>query len=405
MDKVVLVLNAGSSSLRFAVYPLDGAARAPGPLYRGRIEGIGGQARLIVAGGDTAGGAEPAREIPGVTTQEKALAAALDWLDARASGLDIAAAGHRVVHGGLHFCAPALVDDGVLEQLATLIPLAPLHQPHNLAAIRALRRMAPGMTQVACFDTAFHRTMPAVAQHYALPRALTAAGLCRYGFHGLSYEHIASVLPEHLASAADSRVIAAHLGHGASMCALAGLRGIATTMGFTPLDGLPMATRCGSIDPGLVLHLVRDRGMAADAVADLLARQSGLAGVSGLSGDMRELLASGESQAAEAVDLFVHRAARELGALAADLGGLDSLVFTGGIGENSPIIRARICRKAAWLGVRLDAAANDAGGPCVSAPDSAVSVWVIPADEERVIAQHVRQIVAPAHPVSGETHT
>lgn len=393
MNKATLVLNAGSSSLRFAVYTPGKSVVTLNLVYRGRIDGIGDRARFVVER-TRGGGADalPVDDSMTLRTHTEALQVLLDWIHKHTSGLHFVAAGHRVVHGGTYFSAPEIVDAKVFKRLGELIPLAPLHQPHCLAAIEALNQIKPKLVQVACFDTAFHRTMPAVAQTFALPRALTAEGIRPYGFHGLSYEYIAGVLPDYLQAEADGRVIVAHLGHGASLCAMLGRRSVATTMAFTPLEGLLMATRCGSLDPGVLLYLMSEKGMKVEAVADLLNNKSGLLGVSGISGDMRELLASSEPQAAEAVELFIYRAGRELGSLAAASGGLDALVFTGGIGEHSAIIREQICRQAAWLGVNLDPAANAAGGPRISKEDSPVSVWVIPTNEERVIAEHAYRL-------------
>jgi acetate kinase len=395
MDQTILVLNAGSSSLKFAVFDARTVSSGGGAIARGRVEAIGGAARFTVE--DLAAGAAPAEvECAPVRRHVDALRAVLHWVLAwvrgRGAGARLVAVGHRVVHGGVHFGTPVRIDADVFARLEALVPLAPLHQPHSLAAIAALREIDPGLPQVACFDTAFHRSQPMVAQTFALPRALTESGVRAYGFHGLSYEYVADALPDPLGAAAEGRVIVAHLGHGASLCALRGRRSVATTMSFTPLDGLPMATRCGALDPGVPLYLMRERGMTPDAVTNLLNTQSGLLGVSGISGDMRELLASDDPRAAEAIELFVYRAGRELGSLAAALGGLDALVFTGGIGEHAAVIRERICQRAAWLGVRLDAAANAAGGARISDADSPVSVWVIPTDEERVIARHAYRI-------------
>jgi len=395
MQQTVLVLNAGSSSLKFALFDAGALPAAGEPWVRGRIEGIGGHGRFVVARSDRFD-TTPFPASDSFRTHEDALAALLEWLRAQRRGQHLVAVGHRVVHGGAHFSAPVRIDAGVLARLRELIPLAPLHQAQPLAAIEALGRVDPGLAQVACFDTAFHHAMPVVARTYALPRALTGQGIRPYGFHGLSYEYIADALPTHLGAQADGRVIVAHLGHGASLCALRERRSVATTMGFTPLDGLPMATRCGALDPGVLLYLMGERGMTVEAVADLLYRQSGLLGVSGFSGDMRELLASDDARAAEAVELFVYRAGRELGSLAAALGGLDALVFTGGIGERAAVIRERIGRQASWLGVRLDPTANAAGGPRISRADSPVSVWVIPTDEERVIARHAYRLACAA---------
>jgi acetate kinase len=301
-----------------------------------------------------------------------------------------------VVHGGLAYAKPVLIDDKVLAAIEELVPLAPLHQPHNIAAIRAVSAIAPKVPQVACFDTAFHRRAPPLAQEFALPRALTAKGVRRYGFHGLSYEYIMSVMPRVAPDCASGKLIVAHLGNGASMCAIAAGRSIATTMGMTALDGLPMGTRSGALDPGVILYLLQHEGMDAKAVEHLIYEHSGLLGVSGLSSDMRTLLASDLPAAKEAVDLFVYRIGRELGSLAAALGGLDALVFTAGIGEHAVEIRARVCKDAAWIGVSLDDKANEAGGPCISRPASKVSAWVIPTDENLMIARHTRQVLDAA---------
>jgi acetate kinase len=277
--------------------------------------------------------------------------------------------------------------------LEDLVPLAPLHQPHNLAAIRALMTLQPGLPQVACFDTAFHRTQDPLAQQFALPRDITAGGIQRYGFHGLSYEYIARVMPQHLGDLADSRVIVAHLGNGASLCAMRHRKSVATTMGFTALDGLMMGTRCGAIDPGVLFYLMRERNMPAEKVEDLLYRRSGLLGVSGISSDMRELLASDAPTASEAIDLFCYRAAREIGSLTAALGGLDALIFTAGIGERSHEVRARICEKLQWLGLAIDDAANRAHKTTLNRAESRVAVRLIPANEESVIARHTACII------------
>jgi acetate kinase len=332
--------------------------------------------------------------LPGDTHHDTALRTILDWIEARAGGAGIVAAGHRVVHGGTRYMAPIGITADVLRELEALVPLAPLHQPHNLAPIRALSELKPTLCQVACFDTAFHTTQPAVAQTFALPYALSEAGIKRYGFHGLSYEYVASVLGEYLGAAADGRVVVAHLGAGASMCAMHGRRSVATTMGFTALEGLPMGTRTGAIDPGVILHLLSERGMSVAGVTDLLYKQSGLLGMSGVSSDVRDLLASDSPRAAAALDVFVYRVGRELGSLAAALGGLDALVFTAGIGEHATSIRARICRDAAWLGVSLDEAANKQGGPCISKAGSRASAWVVPTNEELMIARHTLTLAA-----------
>jgi len=291
--------------------------------------------------------------------------------------------------------APVRIDEAVLAEIRRLIPLAPLHQPHNLLAIEALTRLHPALPQVACFDTAFHHGQPAVATTFALPRSLTDEGVRRYGFHGLSYEYIAGVLPEVTgAQIADGRVVVAHLGSGASLCALHGRRSIATTMGFTALDGLPMSERCGSLDPGVVLYLIEQKGMGASEVTNMLYHESGLLGVSALSGDMRTLLASRDPHAAEAIELFVYRISREIGSLAAALGGIDALVFTAGIGEHAAQVRQRVCNAAAWLGVELDEAANRAAGPRLTREGSKISVWVVPTNEDLMIARHTWRVLA-----------
>jgi acetate kinase len=327
------------------------------------------------------------------TTHDEALGVILQWIETRSAGVSVVAAGHRVVHGGLRYAGPVRITPGVLEELEALAPLAPLHQPHNVEPIKSLMKHRPDMTQIACFDTAFHRTQPDVAQTFALPFELSESGIKRYGFHGLSYEYIASVLPEHLGSSADGRVVVAHLGAGASMCALRGRRSVATTMGFTALDGLPMGTRTGSIDPGVILHLMSERRMSLSAVTDLLYKRSGLLGMSGVSSDVRDLLASDSPRARDALDVFVYRVGRELGSLVAALGGLDALVFTAGIGEHAPSLRARVCRDAAWLGIDLDEAANASGGPRITTSASPATAWVIPTNEELIIARHTLELI------------
>lgn len=392
MMRQLLVLNCGSSSIKFALYT---ATHEPQRLLHGTIAGLGTAPRFSAR--DSEGKSLPESATRHAAdrslTQESAPHWLFDWLEASGYGRDIVAAGHRVVHGGERFLAPVRIDDGVLDALEHLDPMAPLHQPHNLAAVRALKSLRPELPQVACFDTAFHGTQPAVAQRYALPRELTAQGIRRYGFHGLSYEYIADILPAHLGERADGRVVVAHLGNGASMCALNHRRSIATTMGFTALDGLVMGTRSGAIDPGVIFYLMREKAMSANDVEALLYHRSGLLGVSGLSSDMRELLESGEARAQEAVELFVYRAARELGSLAAALGGLDALVFTAGIGEHAAQVRAMICEQARWLGIAIDAAANARHDSIISAPQSSVAVCVAPTNEELIIAQHTLRLL------------
>jgi acetate kinase len=395
----LLVLNAGSSSLKFSVFE---DADPPRPLLRGQIEELSTRPRFVAR---ACGALVSQRDWPAGTRLGHD--GAVEYLlgAARAGALRghrVNGVGHRVVHGGTRFSGPVLVDDATLAELEALVPLAPLHQPHALAAIRAVRRQAPRLGQVACFDTAFHGTQPNVARAFALPRRYAEQGVRRYGFHGLSYEYVASALAGEAPSARAGRTVVAHLGNGASLCALSAGRSVATTMSFTALDGLVMGTRCGSIDPGVLLYLMDREGMDAPALQRLLYEQSGLFGVSGGPGggtsDMRELLARSDEAAAEAVELFVYRIARELGSLAAALGGLDALVFTGGIGENAAPIRARVCRDARWLGLDLDEEANARGGPCISRADSRVGAWVIPTDEERMIALHTRRVLGSTHP-------
>lgn len=394
MSTEILVLNSGSSSIKFALYA---AAQEPVRLLHGMISGIGTAPGFSAE--DSDGHPLPVAALaggPAELTHDTALARLLDWLAGHGHGRDLAGAGHRIVHGGMRYAEPTLLDRASLAELEALTPMAPLHQPHNLAAVRALMRMKPSMPQVACFDTAFHRTQDPLASRFALPPELTEAGLRRYGFHGLSYEYIAGALPDVLAAGADARVIVAHLGNGASMCAMLDRRSVATTMGFTALDGLMMGTRSGAIDPGVLFYLMRERRMSADEVEDLIYRRSGLLGVSGLSSDMRTLLKSPEPRARIAVELFAYRAAREAGSLAAAIGGLDALVFTAGIGERAAQVRDLICRRLDWLGIALDPAANAANREVISAARSRVNVCVIPTNEELVIARHTQRLLQAA---------
>lgn len=395
MRDVILVLDAGSSSLKFAVYQVGGASEQPSRLAHGQVEGLRARARFQAFGADGRPLDDALLPDPGhPATHDDAMGRVLAWLQAHRDGSQrLVAAGHRVVHGGATFAAPVRVDGAVLAQLDALSGLAPLHQPPALHAIRALQARMPQLPQVACFDTAFHRTQPEVAQAYALPRALCDEGIRRYGFHGLSYQYIAQVLPQFLGDKADGRVVVAHLGSGASMCALHGRRSVASTMGFTALDGLVMGTRCGNLDPGVVLYLIEQKGMTPAQVSDLLYKRSGLLGVSGLSSDLRELAASAEPTATEAIELFVYRIVRELGSLVAALGGLDAIVFTAGIGEHSADIRQRVCEQARWLGIELDNQSNNDQRPRISGQSSRVSAWVIPTDEESIIADAVWRLV------------
>jgi acetate kinase len=386
MDDFAVVINAGSSSLKFSVYrrPELDTWRLE---TRGQIEGIGTGPRFSAKNGD----GEPVadREVSGSLKDGRAgLSYVADWLHERYGGARVRGIGHRVVHGGARYTGPTIVTEEVLDDLRTLIPLAPLHQPHNLAAIEAVWERLPGVPQVACFDTSFHRGQPAVAEIVPLPRDIRSAGVQRYGFHGLSYEYIASVLPSVAPEIAGGRVIVAHLGSGASMCAMKNGKSIDSTLGFTALDGLCMGTRPGTVDPGVILHLFQGLGLSAKDVETILYKKSGLLGISGISNDMRALLASTEPDARLAVDYFVYRAAKEIGALTAALGGVDGLVFTAGIGENSPEIRKRICQASAWLGIELDDEANARSGPRISTNASTVSAWTIPTNEELMIARH-----------------
>ncbi len=389
----ILVLNSGSSSIKFGLY--DGEEPALPLLGHGQIEGINGQTRLSAF--DRNGESVIDEVVGDGLDHGQAMAALVEWGRQREVARDIAAVGHRVVHGGTLFDGPVLVTDAVLAELKKLDPLAPLHQPHNLAGVATLTELQPEMPQVACFDTAFHRHVPELAQRFALPRKYHDAGVRRYGFHGLSYEYMAQALPDIIGpTLASGRVIVAHLGNGASMCALRNLKSVDTTMGFTALDGLPMGTRCGNLDPGVGLYLQDEWGMSSAEVSELLYYRSGLLGVSGISNDMRTLLASEELAAQEAIDLYVYRINRELGALTAALGGLDALVFTAGIGQYSAPIREKVCALAGWAGIKLDAAANEQHGPCISTKDSATSVWVVPTNEEWMIARHTRDVVNSA---------
>lgn len=390
MADALLVLNAGSSSLKFSLF----AAGTLDIRLRGEIEGIGGAAYFRARDSRDTELGQKHWDDP--LSHTAALEYLLDFLPGAAAYDKLAAVGHRVVHGGRIFSGPTLVNDKVLGELDQLVSLAPLHQPHSIAAMRAVWKLDASLPQVACFDTSFHRSQPLIAQAYALPASITELGVQRYGFHGLSYEYVASVLPELDARAAAGRTIVAHLGAGSSLCALAAGRSLATTMGFTALDGVPMATRCGSLDPGVVLYMIDELGMSSRQVEQILYHESGLAGVSGISGDMRELVASSKASARTAIDLYVYRIGREIGSLAAALGGLDALVFTAGIGEHHPVIRAGVCEAARWLGVELDVGANESNGPRISQETSGVSAWVIPTDEERMIAQHTLQMLRPS---------
>ena len=387
----ILVVNAGSSSVKFQIFSVEGEGRLK-RLIKGQMDGIGSRPRLRAGGADSAPLADRAYPIESVPDVPAAMAIAGGWLrdELRISPM---AVGHRVVHGGPDYDRPVLIDHGVVARLERLIALAPLHQPHNLAPIRSLLANFPGLPQVACFDTAFHRTHDAVADYYAIPHQLHAEGVRRYGFHGLSYEYIAKTLPQVAPEIAKGRVIVAHLGSGASMCALKGGRSIESTMGFTALDGLPMGTRPGQIDPGVVLYLLTEKGMSASNAQNFLYRDCGLKGLSGISNDMRELEASEDPKARLAVEYFVYRIGLNAGMLAAALQGLDAFVFTAGIGENSVRIRARIADQLGWLGVTLDDAENSRHARLISRSGSRIPVYVIPTDEELMIAQHTLSLL------------
>ena len=404
MSGQLLTLNAGSSSLKFALYALATGPDSGAALRRlvaGQVEGIGTHPHLTASLADGSRAAERRWEpgAPGAPDDaHSALAVVLDWLRTQPGPLDVQAIGHRVVHGGTRHAAPVRIDDTVLAYLATLEPLAPLHQPHNLDGVRAARDHFPGVPQVACFDTAFHRGHVFEEEAFAIPREFHDAGVRRYGFHGLSYEYVAQRLLAIDPAAAAGRTVVAHLGSGASICALRAGRSVSSSMGFTPLDGLPMGTRPGQIDPGVLLWLMTERGMDARALSDLLYHRSGLKGLSGISNDMRDLHASGAPEAREAIAYFVARLRREIGGLAAVLGGLDALVFTAGIGEHDAALRAQALETMGWLGISVDLAANEAHGAgrngLVSARDSRVRVWVIPTDEESMIARHTAALIA-----------
>jgi acetate kinase len=391
MADAIAVVNAGSSSLKFSLFLVEADDLALD--VRGQIEGLYTTPRFAAKNPSGRTVAERSWGEGAALGHEGAVEHLRAFLRERLADNRLVGVGHRVVHGGLDYAEPVRVDARVLKALERFNPLAPLHQPHNLSPIRALLERAPELPQVACFDTAFHRTNPDVAQRFALPEELHQAGVRRYGFHGLSYEYIASALPSVDAGAAGGKTIVLHLGNGSSMCAMEAGRSVASTMGFTAVDGLPMGTRCGAIDPGVILYLMDERRMDVRAIERLIYSESGLLGVSGISSDMRTLLASADPRARLAIDVYLYRIRRELGSLAAALGGLDALVFTAGIGENAPAVRQRVGRDAAWLGLELDAAANERGGPRISAPGSRVRAWVIPTNEELMIARHTRRVI------------
>lgn len=395
MAQGLLVLNAGSSSIKFSVFALPPDAGELALVCRGLQENLGEDDPHFKAfdqAGRVLADVQP-RSLTGRYDHQAALRDLLHWLRESSSAPEIVAVGHRVVHGGAEYSDPQVLTPALLARLETFVPLAPLHQPHNLAGIRALLMARPDLPQVACFDTAFHHGQPELATLFALPRRYRDEGVRRYGFHGLSYEYIAGALAGAMATPATGRVVVAHLGNGASLCAMQDGRSVASTMGFTAVEGLPMGTRSGSVDPGVLLYLMEQHGLGARELTDLLYKQSGLLALSGFSNDMRDLLASSEPAAKLAVDYFCYRIARELGSLAAALGGLEALVFTGGIGEHAAAVREQVCLRSAWLGIDLDTAANTRHAQRITRPDSRTTVWVLPTNEELVIARHTRRLL------------
>jgi acetate kinase len=386
-EPLIGVINAGSSSLKFSFY--EGERR----ILTGQVDGIGARPSASATGPDGEKITPPDLGAEPPTVPSEVLPAILPWARTRLGDRRLAAVGHRVVHGGLRYSRPARVTPELLAELEALVPLAPLHEPHNIAPIKMAMRLNPELPQVACFDTAFHRTAPEVDQAFALPYSFYEEGIRRYGFHGLSYEYIASVLPERAPEIANGRVVVAHLGNGCSACAMRDRVSVATTMGFTALDGLPMGTRCGELDAGVVLYLIQQKGMSPDELVDLLYKRSGMLGLSGISSDFRELLTSDSPRAHFAVEVFCNRVSRHIASLAAALGGLDGIVFTAGVGENAAPIRSAICRACAWLGLELDEAANQEHKDRISTSRSRVAAYVIKTDENLMIARHARALV------------
>jgi acetate kinase len=382
MIEVILVINSGSSSIKFSVFAYQQKLNL---LYHGEIESISESPCLKIF---NANHEQIFNKNVSSKGTEAGLRALFDWFEHLHDSMKLKAVGHRIVHGGKYFSHPTLVTEKVMKEIANLIPFAPFHEPENLEAIKNIKKIYPKMQQVVCFDTTFHRTQEKLATLFAIPIALTDEGLVRYGFHGISYEYIASVITKHIGAVGNKRVIIAHLGNGASMCAMQKRKSVATSMGLTALDGLMMGTRCGRIDPGLLLYLLREKKYTAKQVEDLLYLESGLLGVSGISNDVRELLSSKKAHAKEAVDLFCYRAAAEFGSLAAALKGCDAFVFTAGIGEHAPIIRKKICERLAWLGIKLDDKANKKNATIISKKGSNIVVSVIPTNEEYMIAKH-----------------
>jgi acetate kinase len=390
MTAAILALNAGSSSIKFGLFEVNNTA-VQRSVAHGEIEGIGGSPHFLARAADHTIIGERCWEGGPSLDHEALLGGLLEWVDAHLRSDTLIAVGHRVVHGGRDFTEPVPLDEEVLRKLELLAPLAPLHQLHSLSPVRAILTLRPELAQVACFDTAFHQTLSALTTRFALPQSYESEGVRRYGFHGLSYEYIAGTLREVAPKVAAGRVIVAHLGNGASLCAMSDGRSVDTTMGFTALDGLMMGTRCGTIDPGVILYMLQHQKLRASEIEEILYKRSGLLGVSGISSDMRELLGSAEADARKAIELFVFRIAREAAALVGSLGGLDGFVFTAGVGEHAPEIRSAVCERMAWLGVVIDASANIRHASRISTPDSLVDVRVIGTNEEAIIARHTLQ--------------
>ena len=388
-----LVLNAGSSSLKFSAFRQSAKGDDLETLLSGQISGIGSEARFEAKSADRRPLGTHTWDVKDSDNRDTLLQYVLDWLATTLVDYDIVSVGHRVVHGGMSLGHPMQVTPALLDELDSLVPLAPLHQPHNVAPIRILANNFPDMKQVACFDTAFHSTQPAMARHFGLPQAMTDEGICSYGFHGLSYEYVTSDLLEKRPDLAQGRVVICHLGNGSSLCAVKGGQSMDTSMGFSVLNGVPMGTRSGSIDPGVILYLMREKNMGLEALEDLLYRQSGLLGISGISNDMKVLQESAEPAAQKAVDLFCFRVAKEVAAMAASMGGVDALVFTAGIGENSPEIRAAVAERLEWLGVKVDAAANAKKAYDISGAGAKVPVFIVPTNEEKMIAKHTIRVL------------
>ena len=385
MKPCIVVFNAGSSTIKFSLFEDDG-----GLLFGGDVDGIFNAPVITVKNSS----GEKIHEASDLSVgHDAAISAILQWIESGTQGLEVIACGHRVVHGGVEFSAPVIIDSEILRKLKDLIILAPLHQPHNIKAIEAFAAFHPDVPQVACFDTAFHHDQPNLTKHFALPTKYTEEGIIRYGFHGLSYQYIASKLPDFEEVKSIDKVVVAHLGNGASMCAMKDLKSVATTMGFTALDGLVMGTRCGDIDPGVILYLLNEKGFTSEQVSDLLYKESGLKGVSGISFDMRELLESNDEKAREAIELFCYQAAKQLAGLIPSMGGLDAIVFTAGIGEHVPLVRSKICGYLSWLGIELDAPANDSNEAVISSKNSGIDVLVVTTNEEFVVAKLTKDLL------------